>query len=89
MKTPWTGNLPSKCFARGPVNLCPLQRLDLARRRHLRLGTKTIPGMSGHGRRGDNLADAMAKSAARAMGSSLGRQIIRGVLGSLLGGKKR
>jgi DNA helicase HerA-like ATPase len=48
-----------------------------------------IPGMSGHGRRGDNLADAMAKSAARAMGSSLGRQIIRGVLGSLLGGKKR
>jgi len=37
----------------------------------------------------DNLADAMAKSAARAMGSSLGRQIIRGVLGSLLGGKKR
>jgi uncharacterized protein len=48
-----------------------------------------IPGMSGHGRRGDNLADAMAKSAARAMGSSLGRQIIRGVLGSLLGSKKR
>jgi DNA helicase HerA-like ATPase len=50
---------------------------------------ENIPGMSGHGRRGDNLADAMAKSAARAMGSSLGRQIIRGVLGSLLGGKKR
>jgi DNA helicase HerA-like ATPase len=50
---------------------------------------ENIPGMSGHSRRGDNLADAMAKSAARAMGSSLGRQIIRGVLGSLLGGKKR
>src|SRR5271166_235496 len=32
---------------------------------------ENIPGMSGHGRRGDNLADAMAKSAARAMGSSL------------------
>src|SRR5271169_54921 len=48
-----------------------------------------IPGMSGSGRRGDNLADAMAKSAARAMGSSLGRQIVRGVLGSLLGGSKR
>ena len=50
---------------------------------------ESIPGMSSHGRRGDNLADAMAKSAARAMGSSLGRQIVRGVLGSLLGGKKR
>jgi uncharacterized protein len=50
---------------------------------------ENIPGMSNHGRRGDNLADAMAKSAARAMGSSLGRQIIRGVLGSLLGSKKR
>jgi Bacterial protein of unknown function (DUF853) len=41
--------------------------------------------MSGRRRRGDNLADAMAKSAARAMGSSLGRQIVRGVLGSRLG----
>jgi uncharacterized protein len=50
---------------------------------------ENIPGMSSHGRRGDNLADAVAKSAARAMGSSLGRQIVRGVLGSLLGGNKR
>jgi DNA helicase HerA-like ATPase len=50
---------------------------------------ENIPGMSGTGRRGDNLADAMAKSAARAMGSSLGRQIVRGVLGSLLGGNKK
>ncbi|HTQ97145.1 MAG TPA: helicase HerA-like domain-containing protein [Candidatus Acidoferrum sp.] len=49
---------------------------------------ENIPGISGHGRRGDNLADAMAKSAARAMGSSLGRQIVRGVLGSLLGSKR-
>jgi DNA helicase HerA-like ATPase len=50
-----------------------------------------IPGMSGSGsgRRGDSVAEIMAKSAARAMGSSVGRQIIRGVLGSLLGGSKR
>ncbi len=50
-----------------------------------------IPGMSGSttGRRGDNVVDIMAKSAARAMGSSVGRQIIRGVLGSLLGSNKR
>ncbi len=53
---------------------------------------ENIPGMSGSssgGRRGDNIVDVMAKSAARAMGSSVGRQIIRGVLGSLLGSNKR
>ena len=32
--------------------------------------------------------DAFAKSAARAVGSSLGRQIVRGILGSLLGGRR-
>jgi DNA helicase HerA-like ATPase len=48
-----------------------------------------IPGMSGGGRRGDSLPEAMAKSAVRALGSSLGRQIVRGVLGSLLGSSKR
>ena len=52
---------------------------------------ENIPGMSGggRGRRGDNVVDAMAKSAARAIGSSVGRQIVRGVLGSLLGGSRR
>jgi len=48
----------------------------------------TILG-GGGGRRGDSLAEAAMKSAARAMGSSVGRQIVRGVLGSLLGGSKR
>jgi len=35
--------------------------------------------------RKDNPLDAFTKSAARAVGSSLGRQIVRGILGSLLG----
>jgi hypothetical protein len=48
-----------------------------------------IPGLSMGGRRGDNLVEAMAKSAARTIGSSVGRQIIRGVLGSLLGSAKK
>jgi DNA helicase HerA-like ATPase len=43
----------------------------------------------GAGRRGDTLAQAMAKSAARTIGSSVGREIVRGVLGSLLGGSSR
>ena len=41
---------------------------------------------SGGSRRGDTVVQAMVKSAARRMGSTVGRQIIRGVLGSLLGG---
>jgi DNA helicase HerA-like ATPase len=44
---------------------------------------------SGGGRRGDTVVQAMVKSAARTMGSTVGRQLIRGVLGSLLGGSKR
>jgi DNA double-strand break repair helicase HerA and related ATPase len=44
--------------------------------------------LAGGGRRGDSLAEAMAKSATRTIGSSVGRQLVRGVLGSLLGGKK-
>jgi DNA helicase HerA-like ATPase len=39
-------------------------------------------------RRRDTLAEAMAKSAARTVGSTLGRQIIRGVLGSIFGGRR-
>ena len=45
-------------------------------------------GSSG-GHRGDTLTQAMAKSAARTIGSGVGREIVRGVLGSLLGGGSR
>jgi DNA helicase HerA-like ATPase len=49
---------------------------------------ETIGGVLGSGgsRRGDTVVQAMVKSAARTMGSTVGRQIIRGVLGSLMGG---
>lgn len=39
------------------------------------------------GRRTDTIAEAMGKSVARAVGVTLGRQIVRGVLGSIFGGK--
>jgi DNA helicase HerA-like ATPase len=45
-------------------------------------------GGGGRGRRRETVAEAMIKSAARAIGSQIGRQIIRGVLGSLLGGTR-
>lgn len=46
----------------------------------------TIFGGSSRGRQ--SVMEAMAKSAARAIGSEMGRRIIRGVLGSLLGSKR-
>jgi DNA helicase HerA-like ATPase len=45
-----------------------------------------VLGGGGGSRRGDTVVQAMVKSAARTMGSTVGRQIVRGVLGSLLGG---
>ncbi|UUZ75913.1 DUF853 domain-containing protein [Polaromonas sp. P1(28)-13] len=40
------------------------------------------------GGRHEGLAQSMAKSAVRTMGSAVGREIIRGVLGSIFGGKR-
>ena len=48
-----------------------------------------LGGSSGSGGRGDSVLAAAAKSAARAIGSQVGREIIRGVLGSILGGSRR
>ncbi len=47
---------------------------------------ETTPTKGGRTREG--VGEAMAKSVARAVGSSLGRQIVRGVLGSIFGGKR-
>jgi hypothetical protein len=41
------------------------------------------------GGRHDGLAQSMAKSAVRTMGSTVGREILRGVMGSIFGGRKR
>ncbi len=43
---------------------------------------------SSYGYPRQTMGEAMMKSAARAVGSQLGRQIIRGVLGSILGGRR-
>ncbi|WP_432822934.1 helicase HerA-like domain-containing protein [Trichloromonas sp.] len=40
------------------------------------------------GRKKDNLVESFAKSAARSIGSQVGRSLIRGVLGSLFGGRR-
>jgi hypothetical protein len=41
------------------------------------------------GGRREGMVDALAKSAARSVGSSIARELTRGVLGSLLGGRRR
>jgi len=45
-------------------------------------------GTPGKGRQRQGVAEALVKSAVRTIGSEVGRQIIRGVLGSLIGGKR-
>ncbi len=49
----------------------------------------TLGGMMSSDGRKDSVLEAMAKSAARTMGSTAGRAIVRGVLGTLLGGNRR
>jgi DNA helicase HerA-like ATPase len=46
-------------------------------------------GGSGKSGRGDSVIEAAAKSAARSMATTAGREIVRGVLGTLLGGSSR
>jgi hypothetical protein len=45
--------------------------------------------LGGGNSRRQSAGDAMMKSAARAIGSEVGRRVIRGVLGSILGGGGR
>ncbi len=52
-------------------------------------GGSGLPAARGRGRTPDSLATTMAKSAVRSMGSTVGRELIRGVLGSILGGGRR
>ena len=49
----------------------------------------SLPAAAPRGRQPDSLMNAMAKSAVRSIGSTVGRELIRGVLGSLLGGGRR
>jgi uncharacterized protein len=47
-----------------------------------------LGGGGGSGRQRQGVVEAMAKSAARTVGNQLGRAIIRGVMGSILGGRR-
>lgn len=50
---------------------------------------KSDPPQKSRGRPRDSLGETMAKSAVRTIGSTVGRELVRGILGSLLGGRRR
>jgi DNA helicase HerA-like ATPase len=47
------------------------------------------PSSTGRGRAPESLVQALAKSAVRTVGSSIGRELVRGIMGSLFGGRRR
>ncbi|MBE0617826.1 MAG: DUF853 family protein, partial [Proteobacteria bacterium] len=51
--------------------------------------TEATPASTRAARGKDNFLEAFAKSAVRAIGSQVGRQVVRGLLGSFLGGRSR
>jgi uncharacterized protein len=51
-------------------------------------GRRPAEAPAPRGRRSDTMAEAMMKSVVRAAGSQMGRTLIRGVLGSILGGRR-
>jgi DNA helicase HerA-like ATPase len=59
---------------------------EKAQQEQAKAQVKTRRGSGGRQRQG--LAETMLKSVVRTVGSSLGRQIVRGIMGSLLGGRK-
>ena len=51
-------------------------------------GTASRTPTPSRGRQPDTMAETMMKSVVRAAGSQMGRSLIRGVLGSILGGRR-
>ena len=50
--------------------------------------TEAAKPKAAKGRKRQSIGEAFVKSAARSIGSQIGRRLIRGVLGSLFGGKR-
>ena len=61
---------------------------ELLKARAARTAQSVQPPTSPRGRQPETLAETMMKSAVRAAGSQMGRSLIRGVLGSILGGRR-
>lgn len=62
---------------------------ETLKKRAERIPATPPPPKKRPGRRNDTAMEAMAKSAARSLGRTIANELVRGVLGSLLGGKRR
>ena len=82
---PSTAPGPSRAGTQPPVTTRPAKRAPAASPSDILFGRRGPRG----GRQSEGLVEALAKSAARSVGSQTGRALIRGVLGSLLGGGSR
>ena len=80
-----TSSARSNHTATGPERNIPAPRVP-APSAHRQREEDSEPAKPARGR--ETAAEAFAKSAARAIGSELGRRVLRGLLGSMLGGKK-
>ena len=67
------------------------QSVEPAKEKESSIASDILFGRTGPrgGRQSQGILEAMTRSAARTVGSSVARELIRGVLGSLLGGKRR
>ena len=63
------------------------EKADIEQQENLAKEEKKAKKEASSGSKRQGVGESMLKSAARAVGSSLGRRLIRGLLGSLLGGK--
>jgi DNA helicase HerA-like ATPase len=82
---PTTASTPAPQAAGAPAQTPPATSSSWYEGLATTIGT-IATAKTGRTGRGDSLAEAMAKSAVRTIGSSVGRELVRGVLGSLLGG---
>jgi hypothetical protein len=64
-----------------------VQAAEQAKKAQEKAQTKARRSTTG-GRKRQGLVETMMKSVVRTVGTSLGRQIVRGIMGSLLGGRK-
>ena len=67
------------------------QSVEPAKEKESSIASDILFGRTGPrgGRQSQGILEAMTKSAARTVGSSVARELVRGGLGSLLGGKRR
>jgi DNA helicase HerA-like ATPase len=85
-KSPFRGHYDTVVDRESAYELLKKRAAEM--RREAEKQAQQTPAKPTRGRRSQSIGDAFMKSTARSIGSYVGRQIIRGVLGSIFGGKR-